>query len=476
MDYLQTKIVCTLGPGSDDEQILTKLLLNGMNVARMNFSHGDHAEHLDRLTRFREIRDRLELNTPVLLDTKGPEIRVGKFVDGKVNLINGEEFFLTPEDITGDSKGCRINYDCMYKDVVIGQTLLIDDGNIELKVERIDGKVIFCKIIVGGILTNNKSLNAPDADILLPFLNDRDILDIKFAVEHEYDFIALSFTRSAEDVSLVRNLLKEINGTRIKLIAKIENRQGVDNIMEIIDAADGIMVARGDLGVEIPLQEVPQIQKKLINLCYQAGKPVITATQMLESMIRNPRPTRAEVSDVANAIYDGTSCVMLSGETAIGKYPVESLETMVKIIRETEGSINYWKMFENLEFDFALTISNAISHATCTTAKDLKATAILTATKTGETARLISRFRPACPIIATSTEPHIVRQMMLSWGVFPILAQEASSTDILFYLTVETAKQTKLVKKGDMVVLTAGVPVGQSGTTNIVKAQIIGSN
>ncbi|MCX7711335.1 MAG: pyruvate kinase [Clostridia bacterium] len=470
----KTKIICTLGPAVDDEEILEKLMLKGMDVARVNFSHGSHEQHQKRIDTFKKIRGKLGLPIPLLLDTKGPEIRTGKFETGEVVLNQGGRFSLINEEIIGDNTQCTITYKDLYKDVVKGSRILINDGLVELEVQEITGKDIHCVVLNGGTIGNNKGMNVPGAEINLPSLTKQDIEDIRFGIENEFDFIAASFVRKASDVIEIKKILEKYGGQDIKVIAKIENRQGVNNVDEILKVSDGIMVARGDLGVEIPVEEVPIVQKRLIKKCYKNGKPVITATQMLDSMIRNPRPTRAEASDIANAIYDGTSVIMLSGETAAGKYPLESLETMSRIAEKAENSMDYWQRFTGITYDMISTVTNAISHATCTTALDLKAASIITVTQSGHTARMISRFRPACPIIATTTSPRVQRQMSLSWGVVPYLVKEAASTDEMFDMGVEKALESGLVENGDLVVITAGVPIGVSGTTNILKVHIVG--
>lgn len=470
----KTKIICTLGPAVDDEEVLKNLILKGMNVARMNFSHGTHEEHKARLDRFRKVRDELNLPIAVLLDTKGPEIRTGKFETKEVVLTEGQSFTLVNEDIVGDSTKCTISYKNLYQDVQKGSTILMNDGLIELQVEQIKDKDIYCTVMNGGTLSNNKNMNVPGAEIQLPAMTERDIADIKFGVENDFDFIAASFVRKASDVVEIKKVLQKFGGSEIKVIAKIENREGIQNFDEIIKVADGIMVARGDLGQEIPVEEVPIVQKMLIDKCSREGKSVITATQMLDSMIRNPRPTRAEASDIANAIYDGTSAIMLSGETAAGKYPLESVETMAKIALKAESSVNYWKRYSSMQYDLMASVTNAISHATCTTAMDLNAAAIVTVTQTGHTARMISRFRPACPIIATTVFPRVQRQLALSWGVTPFLVNEAANSDDMFDMGVSKALESGFANNGDLVVITGGVPIGVSGTTNILKVQIVG--
>jgi pyruvate kinase len=449
-------------------------MLLGMDVARINFSHGTHEEHKKRVETFKRVRDSLKLPIPLLLDTKGPEIRTGKFETGEVLLKEGDTITLVNEDIVGNCHRATVTYKELYKDVKKGGRILINDGLVELEVCGIEGTDITCRVLNGGVIGNNKGINVPNVEIHLPSITEKDVADIVFGIENEFDFIAASFVRKASDVIEIKKVLEKHGGHGIKVIAKIENREGIKNFDEIIKVSDGIMVARGDLGVEIPVQEVPVVQKQLIEKCYRNGKPVITATQMLDSMIRNPRPTRAEASDVANAIYDGTSVIMLSGETAAGKYPLETLEMMCRIAETAENSMDYWKRFSSMQYDMMASVTNAISHATCTTAQDLNASAIITVTQSGHTARMISRFRPACPIIATTTDSRVLRQLSLSWGVLPYLVKEASSTDEMFDMGVEKALESGHVKSGELVVITAGVPIGVSGTTNILKVHIVG--
>ncbi len=469
----RTKIICTLGPATDNADILRKMMLGGMNVARMNFSHGSHEEHRKRADLFKKIRTELKLPIPLLLDTKGPEIRTGSFSDGQIMLKENDDFILVNKDIIGDESKCTITYKELYKDVSRGSRILIDDGLVELEVVEIKNKDIYCVVLNGGAVGNHKGINVPGAKIKLPALTSQDIDDIKFGIENDFDIIAASFVRKASDVIEIRKVLEKNGGSDILVISKIENREGITNFDEILKISDGIMVARGDLGVEIPVEEVPIVQKNIIQKCFKNGKPVITATQMLDSMIRNPRPTRAEASDVANAIYDGTSGVMLSGETAAGKHPLESIAMMDKIAEKAESAMNYWKRFTT-EISELTSVTNAISHATCTTAFDLKASAIITVTQSGHTARMIARFRPACPIIATTVNPKVQRQLNLSWGVLPYLVGVAATTDEMFDMGIEKALESGLVKNGDLAVITAGVPAGISGTTNTLKVHIVG--
>ena len=467
----KTKIVCTLGPASDSEQTLTQLILAGMDAARFNFSHGSHETHLALLTRFKHVRDSLGRPVATILDTKGPEIRIRAFQCQRVTLAEGGQFTLTTRPVDGDSTIVSVTYENLHNELTPGCHVLVDDGLVELEVEGIDGQDIRCRVITGGELSSNKSINIPGVHIQLPALTEKDREDLRFGVEQDFDFIAASFVRQASDVEEIRAVLDSLGGQDIGIIAKIENREGVDNLDAIVDVADGIMVARGDMGVEIPAYEVPILQKKMIKATIRAGLPVITATQMLDSMIRNPRPTRAEVSDVANAVFDGTSCVMLSGETASGKYPVEALETMAEIVVAAEQDIDYWKRFRNATYNHTSTITDAISHTSCLTAMDLSAAAILAATRSGYTARMISRFRPGCVIAALTTEERVRRQLSISWGVAPYLVGNVDSTDRLFSLSVDAARKEGLVEPGDTVVITAGVPIGCSGSTNLIKAQ-----
>ena len=470
----KTKIICTLGPAVDNEESLRELMLAGMNCARFNFSHGTHESQLATLQRVKRVRDSLGLPVATMLDTKGPEIRIKTFENGPITLKKGDKFTLNTQDVPGDQNQVSVTYENLHNELYEGCRVLVDDGLVELNVEKIEGTEIHCVVDNGGNLSNNKSINIPDVHIQLPSLTEKDREDLKFAVEQDFDFVAASFVRKASDVEDVRACLRSYGGDNIRIISKIENREGVDNLDEIIDASDGIMVARGDLGVEIPAHEVPILQKRMIKSTIRQGKPVITATQMLDSMIRNPRPTRAEVSDVANAVFDGTSCVMLSGETASGKYPVEALKTMADIAEAAENAIDYWGRFQDHNLVTGTsTISNAITHSCCLTAMDLGATAILAATNSGYTAKVISRYRPACPIIAVCQSERTRRQLAISWGVQPYLTGEVDSTDRLFSVAVEVAKKEGAVKSGDTVVITAGVPIGFSGSTNLIKAQVV---
>ena len=473
----KTKIICTLGPAVDSEEMIVALIKGGMNGARFNFSHGSHPEHLERLNRLKSVRDRMGGAVATILDTKGPEIRIKSFETKTVELAAGETFTLTVEDVAGDASRVSVTYARLHEEVAPGQEILIDDGLVAMRVREIRGGDIVCEVENGGTLSANKSINIPGAHIQLPALTEKDVADIRFGVENDFDFIAASFVRRAADVEAVREVLRQCGGDNVKIIAKIENQEGIDNLDGILEAADGVMVARGDLGVEIPAAKVPALQKQMIRKGLQAGKPVITATQMLDSMMRNPRPTRAEVSDVANAVYDGTSCVMLSGETAGGKYPVEALAAMLEIVTEAEGSIDYWKRFQKqLVVNTSNNINDAITHTCCLTARDLDATAILAASSSGRTARMICRFRPACPVAALTMQEKTRRQLAICWGVIPFLTGEVNSTDRIFSLSAEVAVKEGLVQPGDTVVITAGVPLGKSGSTNLIKAQVIEDN
>lgn len=462
-----------MGPAVDNEEKLRALMLAGMDAARFNFSHGTHESHLALLTKVKRVRDELGAAVATILDTKGPEIRVKTFASGSVTLAEGAAFTLTTRDVPGDESGVSVTYSNLHNELKPGCRVLIDDGLIELRVEEVRGQDIVCTVACGGPLSSNKSINIPDVHIQLPSLTEKDREDLRFAVEQDFDFVAASFVRKASDVEDIRACLKEYGGEHIRIISKIENSEGVENLDEIIAASDGLMVARGDLGVEIPAYEVPILQKTMIKKTSMAGKPVITATQMLDSMIRNPRPTRAEVSDVANAVFDGTSCVMLSGETASGKYPLEAVQTMVDTIRAAELATDYWGRFRRFEFKPGRDINDAVTHASCQTAMDLEADAILTPTQTGHTARMISRFRPACPIVAFTTTERARRQLAISWGVRPLLAGYVDSTDRLFSMCVQSALKEGAVESGQMVVITAGIPIGLAGSTNLIKAQVV---
>lgn len=478
MNNRKTKIICTLGPAVDSQKQLRQLILAGMNGARFNFSHGTHESHLKTLNMLKAVRDSLGCPIATILDTKGPEIRIKTFQNGPVTLTAGQTFTLTARPVEGDEHIVSVTYEKLYEEVQPGTTILIDDGLIGLQVQEIQGEDIVCSVVTGGPLANNKSINIPGTSIKLPALTEKDEQDIKFGVENDFDYIAASFVRKAEDVREIRRVLHKYGGDAVKIVAKIENQEGVDNLEEILDAADGIMVARGDLGVEIPAYQVPVEQKRMIHMAVKKAKLVIIATQMLDSMIRNPRPTRAEVSDVANAVFDGADCVMLSGETASGKYPIEAVKTMASIVVNAESAINYWNRFRSRSHNLVSQvegnpIGDAITHTCCLTAMDLDAKAIVTATASGKTARLITRFRPACGVVAITMQEKTRRQMGLLWGVVPCLTGEVNSTDRIFSLCAETAKKEGLVKGGDTIIITAGIPLGGTGDTNLLKAHVI---
>lgn len=469
----KTKIICTLGPATDRDGILEQLISCGLDVARLNFSHGTHDDQKKRIDEVKKIRDKYKRPVAIMLDTKGPEVRTKNFTDGRAELKSGQTFTLTGRELEGNDSIVSITYKELYKDIGKGSTILIDDGLIELSVEKTEGEDIICHVKNDGVVSDHKGINIPGIHLNLPYMSVKDKEDIIFGIENDIDFVAASFVRNAGDVKEVRKLLDENGGGSIKIIAKIENREGVDNIDEIIDAADGIMVARGDMGVELPCEEVPAIQKLLIKKAYEKGKHVITATQMLDSMMKNPRPTRAESTDVANAIYDGTSAIMLSGETAAGSYPVEAFNTMSKIAVTTERDIDYRKRFYNRERKAEPDVTDAICHATCTTALDLNAGAIVTVTKSGLTARMISKYRPSCSIIGGSVDEKICRQINMSWGVIPILLEEKNDVFELFSHAVMEASKRGFINSGDLAVVTSGIPLGLSGTTNMLKVEMV---
>jgi pyruvate kinase len=470
----KTKIVCTIGPASESPEMLRKMIQAGMNVARMNFSHGDYEEHGNRIRNIRQAAAELGCHIAILLDTKGPEIRVGKLKEEPIELVQGDTIILTTEDILGDKERISVSYKNLPNDVKPGSAVLIDDGLIGLTVQEVHGGEIVCRINNGGTLKSRKSVNVPGVKVALPGITEKDRNDILFGIEQGVDYIAASFVRKAQDMLEIRELLQENNATHIQIIAKIENQEGVDNLDEILQVSDGLMVARGDLGVEIPAEQVPLVQKMMIRKCNLAGKPVITATQMLDSMQRNPRPTRAEASDVANAILDGTDALMLSGETAAGKYPVESVETMARIAVSTEAAMDYREILHKQSLAQQMSITEAISQSVANSALDLDAQAILTATESGFTARMVSKYRPKAPIIAVTPNDHIMRRLALIWGVVPVRGEMVSSTDEMFEMAINAAVSEGHVKLGDLVVITAGVPVSRSGTTNLIKIQHVG--
>ena len=471
-DMKRTKIVCTLGPASDKEETLRDLINNGLNVCRFNFSHGTHEEHKVRMDLVKKVRTDLAQPIAILLDTKGPEIRTGDFDLPEVLLEEGQKFSITVEEVLGKKEKCTGTDKHLSKVVVSGDTILIDDGLIGLRVDEVKGDEILCTVQNSGVVKNHKGVNVPGVKINLPALTDKDISDIEFGIAQGIDYIAASFVRKASDVLAIKEVLENNNATHIQIISKIENQEGVDNIDSILNVSDGIMVARGDLGVEIPTEEIPIAQKMMIKKWNEVGKPVINATQMLDSMIRNPRPTRAEVTDVANAIYDGTDAIMLSGETAAGKYPAEAVKTMATIAKRTEKTIDYNQLLKKRKIA-DITVTNAISHATCTTATDLNASSIITFTSSGHTARMVSKFRPQCPIIATTEDEGVMRLLALTWGVYPVKTSNVGSTDEIIDKSIDAVKKINHLNVGDLVVITAGVPVGVSGTTNLIKVHAI---
>lgn len=471
----KTKIVCTLGPSTTDVNTIKQLINVGMSAARINFSHGTYESHSVVINNLIQAREEMNAPIPLVLDTKGPEIRIKTFKEEPVSLRQGATFTLTTEDIEGDETKVSVTYKNLPLDLRRGSRVLIDDGLIELRVKNLNETEVECEVINGGELSSRKGVNIPDVYVNLPSLTGKDIEDIKFGIEMGFDYIAASFVRSANDVIKIRRVLEENGGSNIAIISKIENRDGVNNIDEILEVSDGIMVARGDLGVEIPPEEVPLVQKRLIKKANQKGKPVITATQMLESMVHNPRPTRAEANDVANAIFDGTDAIMLSGETAKGSYPVESVKMMATIAETTEASIDYIEEMNQNHATLQRSMTNAISYACCATANDLNAACIITVTKSGYTARMVSMFRPLSPIIACTMEEYVWRQLNLVWGCIPtIFSATYDSTDDVFNEAIEKAVERKLAKNGDSVIITAGVPIGVSGTTNTLKVHVVG--
>ncbi|MCE3200074.1 pyruvate kinase [Paenibacillus sonchi] len=469
----KSKIVCTIGPASESLENIKKLILAGMNVARLNFSHGDFEEHGNRIKTIRQASQELGKTVAILLDTKGPEIRTGKLEVEPIELVQDEYLTLTTEEILGDQNRISVTYTDLPSDVQVGSTILIDDGLIGLTVVDIQGTEIKTRIVNGGTIKSKKGVNVPGVAISLPGITEKDTNDIIFGIEQDIDFIAASFVRKASDVQEIRALLEKHNASHIQIISKIENQQGVDNLDEILAVSDGLMVARGDLGVEIPAEDVPLAQKLMIQKCNIAGKPVITATQMLDSMQRNPRPTRAEASDVANAIFDGTDAIMLSGETAAGKYPVESVLTMSRIAEKAESALNHREIFMKQQIAQETTVTEAISQSVAISALDLNAKAIISSTVTGHTARVVSKYRPKSQIIAVTTQERTMRQLALVWGVTPVHGLEATSTDELLETALKGGKASGLVKAGDLVVITAGIPLGRSGSTNLVKVDTI---
>ena len=470
----KTKIICTLGPSTDKEGVLRDLIANGMNVARFNFSHGSHEEHLGRLEKLKALREELGKPVAALLDTKGPEIRLKDFKNGVENLVAGQTFTLTTRDVEGTNEICSITYKDLPMDVEPNGTIMLDDGLIKLQIQTVNDTDIVCTVLNSGKIKNKKGVNVPGVHLSMPYMSQRDKDDIIFGIQQGYDFIAASFVRTAQDVYDIRNLLNQYD-SNIRIIAKIENREGVNNIDSILAAADAVMVARGDLGVEIDFTELPGIQKTIIDRSFSFGKPIVTATQMLDSMIVNPRPTRAEISDVANAIYDGTSAIMLSGETAAGAYPVEALKTMSAIAERTEQEGFHLRSRTMDSNPGKISVSDATAHAACLTARDVNAAAIVTVSESGTTARLLSKYRPQQPIIACVMREQVPRQLSLSWGITPLMMSLAHSTDELIEMSTALAKENGYLHNGELAVVTAGVPVGVSGTTNMIKIHMVGN-
>ncbi len=476
---LKTKIICTLGPASNSLEMIEKMAHAGMNVVRLNFSHGTHEEHGEVIDRVREVREKLGIPIAIMLDTKGPEIRLGKFANGEATLENGAKFTLTTADAEeiGDSSHCYISYKDLPSQVSAGCAILLNDGSIELRVvEAHDGKIL-CEVASGGVIANGKSVNVPNVYLDMPHMSERDKSDLLFGIEKDVDFIAASFVRRADDVIKMRKFLDYNGGHEIKIISKIENTEGIENFDEILKYSDGIMVARGDMGVEVDFERLPGLQKRFIKKCYQSGKMVITATQMLESMIEHPTPTRAEISDVANAVFDGTSAVMLSGETAVGRYPLRAVRAMAKIAEQAERDAVEMGAYKSMSYDIDYTdVTNALCDAARTTASDINAKAIITLTTTGRSARRMSKFRPIQPIVAATPRVKTLNQLALSWGVYPVLARIQDSSDKLFRHAIDCAKQDDIVSPGDIVVIAAGIPVCTPGNTNILKVEVVAGN
>lgn len=468
----KTKIVCTLGPASQSEEVLTQLMQNGLNVCRFNFSHGSHEEHKERIDMAKKVREKLNKPVAILLDTKGPEIRTGNFEDPEVFLEEGQKFTITMKDIMGTKEMCTVSYKGLAEDVKSGDSILIDDGLVGLRVKEINGEDIVCVVENSGIVKNHKGVNVPGVKINLPAITPKDISDIEFGISQGIDYIAASFVRKASDVLAIREVLENNNATDIQIISKIENQEGVENLDEILKVSDGIMVARGDLGVEIPTEEMPIVQKMMIKKCNELAKPVVTATQMLDSMIRNPRPTRAEVSDVANAIYDGTDAIMLSGESANGDWPVEAVQTMAKIAIEAEKQLDY-EIATSRAKKHIPAIAGVISRAAANAAYELKASAIITSTQSGATAGRLSQCRPDCPIVAVTPDEKVAKKLALCFGVYPVVSGQMQSTDHMMEESVKVAEANGFVKTGDTVVIAAGVPVDKIGATNLLKISVV---
>jgi len=468
----KTKIICTIGPASESEEILTKMCQAGMNVARLNFSHGTHQEHKAKIDLIKKVREKLDIPLAIMLDTKGPEYRIGTFENGSVQVSDGDTFCFTTDDVVGDATRVSVNYKDLIKNLKVGDRILVNNGLVIFEVAKLQGNNAVCTVITGGMLSNRKSMCFPNKVMTGPYLSEQDKADLRFGIENDVDFIAASFVSSKSDLMELQTFLHENGGNQIDVIAKIENRSGVDNIDEICEYCEGIMIARGDLGVEIPFVEVPAVQKMLTSRCRMLGKRVITATEMLESMIYNPRPTRAEISDVANAVYDGTSAIMLSGESAAGKYPVEAVRNMAQIAEYTELHTSYRKRFLNTEFHIQ-NILDAISHATCSMAIDVDAKGIVVCSSSGKTAMMVSRFRCPVDIIGMTTVRKAWYKLSLSWGVTPVLAEEFNSMDVMFYYALASAKKYLSLQKGDNVVLTGGPINGRTGNTNTIKVETL---
>ena len=468
----KTKIVCTIGPASETEQTIAGLCKAGMNVARLNFSHSTYDEHQKRIDLVKKVRSDLNLPIAIMLDTKGPEYRIKTFENQKITLSDGDKFTFTTDDVIGNNTKVSVSYKNLPNELMVGDTILLNNGLLTFKVEKIEGANIECTTIIGGELSDRKSMSFPGKVMKQKYLSEQDKKDIAFGIQNEVDYIACSFVSRKQDLIDVKNYLKELNAENIELIAKIENQSGFDNIEEICEECDGIMIARGDMGVEIPFKMLPAIQKKLITKCRLLGKRVITATEMLESMISNPRPTRAEISDIANAVYDGTSAIMLSGETAAGKYPIEAVKVMAEIAETTENNIHYKKRFHNAAFEIRNS-ADAVSHSTCGMAIDLDAQVIVACSLSGMTARMVSRFRPPVPIIGLTTDERTWRRLALSWGVIPAMCERFTSTDVLFYTAKKIAEQELMLKKGDKIIITGGDTSGTSGNTSLIKIENI---
>ncbi len=470
----KTKIICTLGPASDNETVLANLIDAGMNVARLNFSHGTHEEHAKKIAMIKKVRDEKKVPLPIMLDTKGPEFRIKTFASGKITLKEGAPFIFTTEDIVGDKTRVSVSFEGICDQMFPGDKILLNNGLIVFEVVKVEKPNVYCKTIVGGEISNRKSMFFPDKQLEMTYLSEQDKADLKFGVEQGVDFVACSFVSKAQDIIDVRNWLRECGSDdgEIEIIAKIESRTGVNNLDTIVEVCDGIMVARGDLGVEVPFEELPNIQKSIIKACRVHGKRSITATEMLESMIKQPRPTRAEISDVANAVYDGSSAIMLSGETAAGAYPVEAVKAMAKIARQAEANTNYIAYIKESDYHIEK-LSEALAHSACTLAQDIGANVIVVCTRTGGTAKTVSRFRPMIDIIGMTTDERAYRKLALSWGVIPVMSEEFYSVDVLFHYAKRAAMQTGLVKKDDKIVLTGGTPNGKSGNSNLINVETV---